>query len=165
MQRPCLLALKKGHLDIVRFLVEARADKDQAPHSGETPLFIAAQEGHLDMVRFLFEAGSEKDRPKNRGAMPLLIAAQKGHLDVVRFLVETGADNDQAKGDGAIHASWVCWKCCYCLFFDGKSTTSFFFVKRCFSLLGSPQRGSSWLCFCGSTFFFLIYNIILYIYT
>ena len=47
-----------GHLDIVRFLVEAGAAKDQAAKNGATPLAIAAQNCHIDIVRFLVNVGA-----------------------------------------------------------------------------------------------------------
>ena len=41
----------QGHLDVVRFLVESGANKDQGTtDNGSTPLYIAAHEGHLEVV-------------------------------------------------------------------------------------------------------------------
>jgi len=57
-----LLAAQNGHLDIVRFLVEAGAAIDQGNNNGSTPLWLAAQDGHLDIVRFLVEAGAATER-------------------------------------------------------------------------------------------------------
>jgi ankyrin repeat protein len=64
------VAALKGHLDIVRFLVEGGAAKDQAQNDGATPLLVAAGEGHLDIVRFLVAAGAAKDQARNDGATP-----------------------------------------------------------------------------------------------
>ena len=47
-----LFAAQNGHLDIVRFLVEVGAAKDQADNDGTTPLLVAAQNGDSDIVFF-----------------------------------------------------------------------------------------------------------------
>ena len=81
-QTPMFHAAQNGHLDVVRFLVEAGAAKDQADNSGATPLFTAVQNGHLDIVRFLVQVGAAKDQADNAGAKPLFTAAQNGHLSL-----------------------------------------------------------------------------------
>ena len=50
-----IVAAKEGHLDIVRFLVEADAAKDQADNTGVRAMFMAAQNG------LLVEANAAKD--------------------------------------------------------------------------------------------------------
>ena len=43
---PLFVAAHEGHLEVVRFLVESGANKDQGTtDNGATPLFIAAHEG------------------------------------------------------------------------------------------------------------------------
>ena len=42
---------------MVRLLVEAGADKNQAMKDGATPLHIASQKGHGEVVSLLIEAG------------------------------------------------------------------------------------------------------------
>ena len=82
-----MVQTKLYHLEIVRFLVENSADKNQAENQVATPLLVAADNGHLNVVRFLAEVGAAKDQAANDGATPLLVAAQNGHLEIVRFLV------------------------------------------------------------------------------
>ena len=51
---PLFIAAQRGHLEVVRLLVESGANKDQGlTDVGTTPLFIAAQNGHREVVRFL----------------------------------------------------------------------------------------------------------------
>ena len=84
------LALKaaslRGHLEIVKYLVENGADihaeKDVALRS-------ASFKGHLDIVKFLVENGADI-HARNYDA--LRKASQLGHLDIVKYLVENGAD-------------------------------------------------------------------------
>ena len=100
--KPLYTAAEKGHLEVVRFLVESSANKDQdMTDYGATPLYTAAEKGHLEVVPFLVESGANK-RPRagtDDGATPLFIAAQNGHLKVVRFPVELGAIKDQGMTD------------------------------------------------------------------
>ena len=51
---PLFVAALKGHVGVVRFLVESGANKDQSQRDdGATPLHAAAQKGRIDVVRFL----------------------------------------------------------------------------------------------------------------
>ena len=43
----CFVAAEKGHLEVARLLLDAKADKDKATDNGATPLFIAAENGPL----------------------------------------------------------------------------------------------------------------------
>ena len=98
-KRASFIAADEGHLEVVRFLVESGANKDQGTaDDGSTPLLIAAQNGHLRIVRFLVGSGANKDQVRtDDGAAPLIMAAKNGHLEVVRFLVESGANKDQGR--------------------------------------------------------------------
>eukprot|EP00438_Fugacium_kawagutii_P033967 Skav229532 [mRNA] locus=scaffold451:213104:226195:+ [translate_table: standard] len=92
-----------GHLEVVRILIEAGADKNQAADNGALPLNIASHQGHLEVVRFLVEAGADKNQASTSklGASSLYVASRQGHMEVVRFLIEAGADKNQAANTGA----------------------------------------------------------------
>ena len=53
---PVHVAAQNGHEEVVRFLIEARADVQQADDDGASPVYIAWQEGHEEVVRCLIEA-------------------------------------------------------------------------------------------------------------
>jgi hypothetical protein len=89
-----------GHIEVVRLLVEAGADKDNATTIGWTPLSVACEEGHIEVVGLLVEAGADKERARTDGSTPLLIACEKSHIEVARLLVEAGADKEKASIDG-----------------------------------------------------------------
>ena len=47
------VAAENGHLEAVRLLLEAGADKDATTTDGATALSIAADKGHLEVVRVI----------------------------------------------------------------------------------------------------------------
>lgn len=47
------IAAQKGHLEIVRCLIEHGAKMDAAAEKGATPIYIACQNGHKDVVEYL----------------------------------------------------------------------------------------------------------------
>ena len=75
---PLFEASKCSHLEVVRLLLEAKADKDKAANRGAVPLFVAAQNGHLDVVCLLLESNADKDKATQDGATPLFAAAKHG---------------------------------------------------------------------------------------
>ncbi|EPT05608.1 hypothetical protein FOMPIDRAFT_1103033, partial [Fomitopsis schrenkii] len=60
-----------GALDIVRYLVDQKADVDRADNSGWTALQIAASAGHEDVVRELLGAGANVNHKNDKGITPL----------------------------------------------------------------------------------------------
>ena len=81
-----LLAAKEGHLEVVRLLLEAGADKDAADTDSWTALSTAADNGHLEVVRLLLEAGADKDAAEDTDSWTALhIASFRGNLEVVRL--------------------------------------------------------------------------------
>ena len=49
----------RGHVDIVKGLVAAGANKNKAHTNGATPLFIAAEKGHIEVVNALIAAQAD----------------------------------------------------------------------------------------------------------
>jgi ankyrin repeat protein len=82
---------KKGHLEILKFLVEKCSINVINPEM----LLLSAENGHLEMVKFLVEQGNDI----NACSWDLLRnSAWMCHLEVVKFLVEQGLDLTKAKG-------------------------------------------------------------------
>jgi glycerophosphodiester phosphodiesterase len=108
-----LLATKADFVEIVRILVQAGVDINQADDQGETALHVAARFGHDECARILL-AGSATHQcstelpEKTYGWTPLLIAAVDGNLGVVELLIEAGADlyrQDSSGWNAKEHAS------------------------------------------------------------
>ena len=60
-ETPLHLAAAKGHLDVVRVLIDAGVGKETGSSMGRTPLHLAATHGHMEVVLFLLESGVDKD--------------------------------------------------------------------------------------------------------
>ncbi len=92
---PLHLAVRNGHLNVVKVLIDALADVNRKTRRNYTSLHLAAQNGHLDVVEFLIDKNSDVSAKTQEGYTPLHLAAQNGHLDVVKYLIsEKGAEID-----------------------------------------------------------------------
>lgn len=52
---PLHLAAEHGHMEVLRILLEHKADKDKSSPHGLTPLRLAALNGHTEVVKLLLE--------------------------------------------------------------------------------------------------------------
>jgi ankyrin repeat protein len=89
---PLIYASKKGHVDVVRVLLEGGAILDKADSIRSTALHYAASYGHLDVCTLLLDRNATVDPVNWWKDTPLHCAARNGHLSVVMLLVEKGAD-------------------------------------------------------------------------
>ena len=88
-ESPLMLASLRGHLDLVKKLVERGGDVNK---SGWTPLHYAATSGHLKIMDLLLENHAYIDAESPNKTTPLMMAAQYGTAAAVRLLLEAGAD-------------------------------------------------------------------------
>ena len=97
-------AVLKGHIDIVKLLLVAGADKDEdinvKNNYGNTPLHYAAANDHTDTVKLLLDAGADKEVKCEKGWTPLHSAAERGHANTVKLLLDAGAYKDVMNNDG-----------------------------------------------------------------
>mmetsp|Transcript_98746 Transcript_98746/g.226904 ORF Transcript_98746/g.226904 Transcript_98746/m.226904 type:complete len:524 (+) Transcript_98746:47-1618(+) len=113
-----LWAAGGGHLEVVRFLLEAAVDPRLAVQSGRrgfagrTALHWAARNGCLEVARLLVvESGCHKDQGTTDGTTALHWAAWQGQLDMIRWLAseEGGACSVRRKNSyGCDAAMWCC---------------------------------------------------------
>jgi ankyrin repeat protein len=100
------LAAHKGHLDVVRVLIEHRADLNIRNNDGSTPILVMAPEGHVNVVRVLsVEYVVDVNISDHDGVTPSCIAAINGHADIVRALVEHRAINGATAGRSPVIAT------------------------------------------------------------
>jgi ankyrin repeat protein len=99
---PLHLASFKGHLEVVKFLLEKGADIEAINGGGFTSLQLAAYGGHRDVVEFLIDKGSNLNAINKQMGMTVLDFAfmremQARKLDIAPFLIEKGAEFDVNK--------------------------------------------------------------------
>ena len=102
---PWELAVFRGHLEIICFLLEAGADKEWADHHQRRPFHWAALAGHVAMVRLLLDLRAEIEAGDMDGQRPLHQAAAQGHLEVAQLLVAHGAEieSEDLAGSRPLH--------------------------------------------------------------
>ncbi|MFD9625383.1 ankyrin repeat domain-containing protein [Peribacillus muralis] len=86
------VAAKKGHLEMVEYLINKGIDIDARGGTFDaSALNLAAGEGHLEIVKYLIDAGADLDESLAK-RNPLFGAIYGGHKEVVELLVENGID-------------------------------------------------------------------------
>ena len=87
-------AAAKGHLEIVRLLIQHGALINAVDHADTSPLVAAARNGHLDVVGYLVSncewcTDAVNDLGLCEGAQQaMVVAAAAGHDQVVEFLLD-----------------------------------------------------------------------------
>ena len=106
---PLFIAAENCHVGVVRVLIDAQADVNEAMADGKTPLWIAAERGHVDVVRALIDGQADVDQAAY-GMTALWIAASKGDINVVATLIDGHADVHRARpsdGTTPLHCAAV----------------------------------------------------------
>ena len=99
---PLFIASWKGHLPVVRYLVEQGANMEKADQHGCNPVINASFSGHLGVVRYLLEQGADRDKVTTDGNTSLHYAARHGHLEIAKLLMVYGADLNARNHWGAL---------------------------------------------------------------
>lgn len=87
------LAASRGNAEVLRLILEARADPDRrVGGSSYTALHAAVQADRLEAVRVLLEAGADPNAVDNHGNSPLSIALKRKQEKVADLLRKHGAD-------------------------------------------------------------------------
>ena len=137
-QTALMWAAAEHHPDVVRTLIEAKADLQAHTKSGFTALHFAAREGDMESARLLLAAGvsinirSQPDLPPSaadgdqgtplagrraasatvsESATPLLVATLRAQVPLALFLLEQGADpNINDAGLTPLHWAAATWE-------------------------------------------------------
>eukprot|EP00184_Porphyridium_aerugineum_P007531 CAMPEP_0184697732 /NCGR_PEP_ID=MMETSP0313-20130426/4600_1 /TAXON_ID=2792 /ORGANISM="Porphyridium aerugineum, Strain SAG 1380-2" /LENGTH=568 /DNA_ID=CAMNT_0027156565 /DNA_START=202 /DNA_END=1908 /DNA_ORIENTATION=- len=87
-----LWAVNHGHEQIVRVLVENRADIEERNAKGMTALMEAASKGYIGIVTILLQAGANVNNTDALGNSALDFAAKNGRVDIVELLASADSD-------------------------------------------------------------------------
>ena len=75
---PLLIAIREGHAETVRALLDGGADVNQVLAKDNTsPLLLATINGHYDLAKYLLERGADPKRASEAGATPLYAVINK----------------------------------------------------------------------------------------
>lgn len=92
---------EKGHLEIVRLLIDKGADLNTVHPGGCTALMLACQGGYLEVASLVIEKGAKIDAvTKNEGMTALMFASHMGHTPLVRLLLAKDANKYRRRIDG-----------------------------------------------------------------
>ncbi|KAF0297835.1 putative ankyrin repeat protein [Amphibalanus amphitrite] len=103
------MAVLNGKEDMVKALLNKKADIYARAEDGNIPLFLATEVGALQVCRELL--GSEAEQQvlyrKRSGDTVLHMAAHRRDLDLARLFIEHGAEVNAQNGDGqtALHVA------------------------------------------------------------
>jgi len=103
---PLHYGAKRGHLPVVQYLIQRRADPELRNGTGQTPLLAAAQNGQAEVVDALIASGADPNAEADHGIRALHRAAAAGYEDIVRILLKGRADPLAIDGflmEGAVH--------------------------------------------------------------
>ncbi|XP_044260278.1 ankyrin repeat domain-containing protein 50 isoform X3 [Tribolium madens] len=94
------VAARLGQAQVVKVLLEAGANADQANVDGWTPLRAAAWGGHTEVVELLVDHGCALDSVDAENRTALRAAAWSGHEEIVKILLQHGADVNLTDHEG-----------------------------------------------------------------
>ena len=83
---------RDNYKEIVKLLLEARADVNIKDKYGEAALIYTLKYGYTEIVELLIEAGANVNIKDKDGLTALIYALKNGNLDIAKLLIEKGAD-------------------------------------------------------------------------
>ena len=99
---PLVWSVRKGHIDMVKVLLDGGTDLNKAAKYGRTtPLLEAVTEGRKDVVQLLLDRGADPNKANKVGSTPLHFSALWVNRDVVQLLLDRGADPNKADEVGS----------------------------------------------------------------
>ncbi|KAK5058904.1 hypothetical protein LTR84_011168 [Exophiala bonariae] len=87
-------AAQAGASNMVKLLLEYKADIEAKDVNGQTPLSLAARFGNLEMVKLLLDHGANLETKDLEGLTPLSWAGWTRNEETVAYLLERHADPD-----------------------------------------------------------------------
>jgi len=100
-----MIAAEKGSIELVKELLEAKADVRIRDKQGKTALYYAIEAAHenLDVISLLLGFDAEPNTETNEGKTPLWRAIEKENSKTTKVLLEKGANvNSQMYNSGNI---------------------------------------------------------------
>lgn len=104
-------AIKLGHTEKVKLLLEHNANPNRIYGGNKTFLMDAVEHGNIDIINLLLENGATKyiNVESEEGLTPLLIAIKMKREDIVTLLMKNGANVALKKNDRNIPLNTNCF--------------------------------------------------------
>ncbi len=94
-----------GSLDVLKLLIDKKANLEIKDQCGETAVFDATKNDQVGALRMLTGARADVNVIGHGGATAAKVAAARGHLEALKILVGTGAQIDQLKNHDGIDST------------------------------------------------------------
>jgi len=103
-----ILASRRGHIEIVRLLIDKGININQTNKDGQNALHWACENGHNETVQLLIQKGVDTKQKDIFRQNALHWASRRGHKELVQLLMGKGLDaNEKDKfGKSALHWAW-----------------------------------------------------------
>lgn len=104
---PLLISSSSGHIEIVKYLLNKKANINIQDKLGNTPLNLSLQRGHLNIAKFLLENKVNVELHNKSNSNPLLIASANGYFDIIKILLsfKPNLNHIDELGNNALHYS------------------------------------------------------------
>ncbi|KAG7258675.1 hypothetical protein CRUP_029077, partial [Coryphaenoides rupestris] len=98
-------AVRGGHVEIVKALLQKYADIDIRGQESKTALYWAVEKGNSTMVRDILQCNPDTENCTKDGETPLIKATKMRNIDTVELLLDKGAKVSAVdkKGDTPLH--------------------------------------------------------------
>src|SRR5437870_3890735 len=83
-ETPLYIASANGHLEVVKCLLDAKANVNRSTRSNATPLYVATQFGRQEVVELLLQRQSDPNLGMYGEITPLMLAARTGAFKMVK---------------------------------------------------------------------------------
>jgi len=78
----------EGKLNVVKYLVDQKADLHAVSNTEVNSVWLAAAEGRTDVIKYLLSKGANPVQTRNDGISALSAACVAGHVDTVKLLLK-----------------------------------------------------------------------------
>ena len=85
-------AIEFKHPEVVKLLIDAGANVNEAGEYGQTMVMLASDHKNLEILNLLIQAGADVNRPNDYKIAPLASAAEQGNKEIVEALIKAGAN-------------------------------------------------------------------------
>jgi ankyrin repeat protein len=99
-QTPLFFAIERKDLEMIRTLLQTKANVNLQRLDGDSVLIQAASEGYAEVVELLLKSGADLDLRDNLGWTAIVWAATKGFDQIVKLLIDHKISEQSIESDG-----------------------------------------------------------------